>query len=117
MLKARRSKRLDKKLADSLPSADDVMIDLETFTWNAALRAALAELSPRDQQLVSMLSSDPPHSFAEISAELGIPVESISQERARCYAQMRRHPAVAALTNTEAGEPGRYSRAEDGADS
>ena len=60
---------------------------------NAALRAAFAELPPRCQQLLSMLVSDPPHSYAEIHAKLGIPVGSIGPQRARCLERMRRSSA------------------------
>ena len=49
-----------------------------------ALRAAFAGHPSRCQQLLSLLTSDPPHSHAEISAELGIPVGSIGPYRARC---------------------------------
>ena len=60
-----------------------------------ALRAAFAGLPSRCQQLLSMLTSDPPHSYAEISAELGIPVGSIGPYRARCLDRLRRHPVIA----------------------
>ena len=43
---------------------------------NAALRAALAELPASCQPLMDMLVSDPPYSYAAISAALGIPVEA-----------------------------------------
>jgi hypothetical protein len=36
-----------------------------------------------------MLISDPPHSYAEISATLRIPVGSIGPLRARCLARIR----------------------------
>jgi RNA polymerase sigma factor (sigma-70 family) len=44
---------------------------------HAALREALAQLTPRDRQLIAVLTADPPVSYAEISARLGIPVGSI----------------------------------------
>jgi DNA-binding CsgD family transcriptional regulator len=62
---------------------------------NMALRAAFAGLPPRCQQLLSMLTSDPPHSYADISAELGIPVGSIGPYRARCLDRLRSHPVIA----------------------
>ena len=68
----------------------------------AALREALAELSPACQQMISMLAADPPVPYAEISARLGIPVGSIGPIRARCLECVRRHPAVVALI----AEPG-----------
>jgi len=57
---------------------------------NEALRAAFAELPPQSQQLLSMLVSDPPYSYAEISAALHIPIGSIGPMRARCLARLRR---------------------------
>jgi DNA-directed RNA polymerase specialized sigma24 family protein len=79
---------------------------------NAALRAAFAELPPRCQRLLSMLISDPPHSYAEIHAELGIPVGSIGPQRARCLERLRRSGALTAFGEGEekidirGGEPG-----------
>jgi len=69
---------------------------------HAALREALAYLPPRCQQLIAMLTADPPVPYAQISATLGIPVGSIGPTRARCLDKLRRHPAIAALIGTEA---------------
>ena len=44
---------------------------------HAALRAAFGDLSPFSQQLLALLTQDPPMPYAEISARLGIPVGSI----------------------------------------
>ena len=41
--------------------------------------------------------------YAQISARLGIPVGSIGPTRRRCLDKLRRHPAIAALINAEAG--------------
>jgi RNA polymerase sigma factor (sigma-70 family) len=70
---------------------------------HAALREAFATLSPSDQQLIAMLLDDPPVSYAEISTRLGIPVGSIGPTRRRCVDKLRRHPAIAALINTDTG--------------
>ena len=95
-LTGRGAERLDTRLADSLQSAADVVIDEEILAErHMALRAAFAGLPPRYQQLLSMLTSDPPHSYAEISAELGIPVGSIGPYRARCLDRLRSYPAIA----------------------
>jgi RNA polymerase sigma factor (sigma-70 family) len=68
---------------------------------HAALREALADLPASGQRLLAMLTADPPVPYAEISARLGIAVGSIGPTRARCLARLRRHPAVAALTDAE----------------
>ena len=69
---------------------------------HAALREAFTHLPLRCQQLIALLIEDPPVPYAEISATLGIPVGSIGPTRRRCLDKLRRHPAIAALTNAEA---------------
>src|SRR4029077_14465504 len=100
---ASKAERLGTGLDDSVIFVDDAAIDGEILVAerNAALRAAFAELPPRCQQLLSMLISDPPPSYAEIHAKLGIPVGSIGPQRARCLERMRRSSALAALGEGE----------------
>jgi RNA polymerase sigma factor (sigma-70 family) len=69
---------------------------------HAALREALTHLPPRCQQLIAMLTADPPVPYTQISATLGIPVGSIGPTRSRCLDKLRHHPAIAALIDTEA---------------
>ena len=69
---------------------------------HAALREAFLALPPSDQRLIGLALEDPPVPYAEISARLGIPVGSIGPTRRRCLDKLRRHPATAALTDTEA---------------
>lgn len=69
----------------------------------AALREAFAALPPSGQRLIALLLEDPPVSYAEISARLGIAVGSIGPTRRRCVDKLRRYPAVAALINTDTG--------------
>ena len=69
---------------------------------HTALHEAFSELPPRDRELLALLIQDPPLSYAEISARLGIPVGTIGPTRRRCLDKLRRHPATAALINTEA---------------
>ncbi len=89
---ARKSERLGTGLDDAVQFVDRTMIDEEILMAerNAALRAAFAELPARCQQLVGMLASDPPSSYAEISAALQIPVGSIGPQRGRCLDRMRK---------------------------
>jgi RNA polymerase sigma factor (sigma-70 family) len=109
-----KSERLGTGLDDAVLFVDDAVIDEEILMAerNAALRAAFAELPPRCQKLLSMLLSDPPHSYVEIHTELDIPVGSIGPQRARCLDRLRRSSALGALGEGEAklnlrgGEPG-----------
>ena len=93
---APKSDRLDTMLDDASLFANDAMVDQAILTAErrSALRAAFAELPPRCRQLMSMLMSDPPHSYTEISAKLGIPVGSIGPQRARCLERLRRSMAL-----------------------
>jgi RNA polymerase sigma factor (sigma-70 family) len=77
---------------------DDELLQAERHT---ALHDALAQLPPPCQQLIALLTEDPPLPYAQISARLGIPVGSIGPSRSRCLAKLRRHPVIAALTNAE----------------
>jgi RNA polymerase sigma factor (sigma-70 family) len=70
---------------------------------HAALREAFACLPREGQRLIALLIADPPVTYAEISARLGIPIGSIGPTRSRYLDKMRRHPAVAALINAESG--------------
>src|SRR5580700_8504116 len=87
---------------ESLPdqragTADQELLAAER---HAALRAAFTQLPPNGQQLLALLTADPPTPYADISAQLGIPVGSIGPTRSRYLDKIRRHPAIAALINT-----------------
>jgi RNA polymerase sigma factor (sigma-70 family) len=77
--------------------ADDPLIEEEILAAerNAALRAAFAELAPRCRDLLALLIADPPRSYAQISAELKIPVGSIGPQRARCLERLRKTSSLA----------------------
>jgi RNA polymerase sigma factor (sigma-70 family) len=64
---------------------------------NAALRAAFGQLPEPCRQLLGMLMSDPPLSYAEIGAALHMKVGSIGPSRARCLERLRNSPHLAAL--------------------
>ncbi len=110
---ASRIERVGTGLDDSLQFVDNTVIDEEILMAerNALLRAAFADLPARCQQLLSMLISDPPHSYAEIHTKLDIPVGSIGPQRARCLDRLRKSDAFIELTdgetriNTRGGEP------------
>jgi RNA polymerase sigma factor (sigma-70 family) len=69
---------------------------------STALREAFLHLPLCCRRLMTMLIEDPPVPYAQISAKLGIPVASIGPTRGQCLDELRRHPAIAALSNAEA---------------
>jgi DNA-directed RNA polymerase specialized sigma24 family protein len=73
---------------------------------DAALHEAFTRLPPSCQRLIAMLIEDPPVPYAQISAQLGIPVGSIGPSRGRCLEKLRRDPAIAALINAETASAG-----------
>jgi RNA polymerase sigma factor (sigma-70 family) len=76
------------------PGADTALLVEERR--NAILRA-VANLPERDRELLTMLFSDPPASYTEISSSLGIPIGAIGPTRQRCLARARRAPSIAEL--------------------
>lgn len=53
------------------------------------VRLAVQSLPDRWQQLLRMLTGDPPASYAEISTTLGLPIGSIGPIRGRCLDKLR----------------------------
>ena len=98
----RKSQQLGSTVDDAT-FADKRAIDEEILIAerNAALRTALAELPPHGQHLLAMLFRDPPSSYSEISATLGIPIGSIGPQRARCLERLRQSPALTAFGESE----------------
>jgi RNA polymerase sigma factor (sigma-70 family) len=90
--------------------AESAMVEQEVITAerNAALRSAFATLPRRCRQLLSMLISEPPHSYLEISTVLEIPVGSIGPQRARCLQRMRRSKFLTDFMN--GGSAGNHLR-------
>jgi RNA polymerase sigma factor (sigma-70 family) len=79
---------------DPAPASEELVLAEER---RIALREAFAGLQERCRHLLSMLFSDPPASYAEISATLEMAVGAIGPNRARCLERLRRHPALADL--------------------
>jgi RNA polymerase sigma factor (sigma-70 family) len=88
-----------------IPSDQDLTRPVESDVDGALLaaerrdmaRRVVGQLPARDRVLISMLFSDPPTPYADISSSLGIPLGAIGPTRQRCLARARRTPAVAAL--------------------
>ena len=91
--------------AENMPDEQGVTAEQELLVaeTHAAVHEAFGQLPPRCQQLITLLTEDPPMPYAEISARLGIPVGSIGPTRRRCLDKIRRHPAIAALINAGTG--------------
>jgi RNA polymerase sigma factor (sigma-70 family) len=79
------------------PDAATIEQEVILAERNAALRAAFAELAPSCHELLSMLITDPPLSYEDISTRLGLPVGSIGPTRARCLERLRRSPHLTAI--------------------
>lgn len=97
------------------PDPDAPLVEQEVLASEreAALRAAFAELPRRSRRLLTMLMGDPPCSYEEISATLGVAVGSIGPMRARCLSQLRRSSHLNFITEIEPVEPNaRQSRGE-----
>jgi RNA polymerase sigma factor (sigma-70 family) len=68
---------------------------------HAALHEAFTRLPTCWQQLIAVLIEDPLVPYAQISAQLGIPVGSIGPTRSRCLEKLRRDPGIAALIDAD----------------
>ncbi|WP_309134536.1 sigma-70 family RNA polymerase sigma factor [Cellulomonas sp.] len=101
---ARRSVPVD-PTTGRLDVQDDTELDGELLRSerHRALRAALDELPEHQRRLLLLLSTDPPPSYQEVSALLGIPVGSIGPTRQRGLARLRR---TAAISSYLAGQHG-----------
>lgn len=101
---ARRQAQAERPIGDGT-EADDSLAAVEqellVSELHVALRQGFAQLPPRCQRLLALLIQDPPASYAEISARLGLPIGSIGPNRARCLDKLRKHPALQALLEAE----------------
>jgi RNA polymerase sigma factor (sigma-70 family) len=94
------------------PDAATIEQEVILAERNAALRAAFAELAPSCHELLSMLITDPPLSYEDVSTRLGIPVGSIGPTRARCLDRLRQSPHLTGIVpdgapNVEVRKTGR----------
>ena len=70
---------------------DEQLLDDEL---HVAVRAAFARLSPAQQELLRLLTTEPPMSYDEIADELEIPRGSIGPTRQRCLDRLRATPEL-----------------------
>jgi len=99
------------------PDPDATMIEEQVLAAErgAVFRAAFDTLPSGCRALLSLLASDPPPGYAEISAALGVAVGSIGPMRARCLDRLRRSPQVASLADNTAGIAGARQTRSEGA--
>jgi RNA polymerase sigma factor (sigma-70 family) len=71
-----------------------------------ALRDGLGQLPARCRELLSLLVADPPSSYREIAARLGMPIGSIGPSQARCLHKLRNCPALAPFVGEPPGAQG-----------
>ncbi|MCU1602185.1 MAG: polymerase sigma factor [Frankiales bacterium] len=77
-------------LADGRPHHDpEIDAALLGDERDAEVQRALLGLSPRCRQLLHLLMLDPPASYDEISAAMGMPIGSIGPTRGRCLDRLQ----------------------------
>jgi len=64
----------------------------------AHLRAAIARLSGRQRELLTLLVDRPDLSYEEVSQTIGMPVGSIGPTRERAFERLRADSALACAT-------------------
>lgn len=110
---ARQDEPLDQLAGDrGVADQQTVAVEEEVLIHElyAAARAALAQMPPQCQMLLTMLLQDPPAPYGEISQALDMPVGSIGPSRGRCLDRLRKSPAFAVLLDSELEPAGRGQR-------
>ena len=83
-------------------TVEEVDADLLRTEEQVAVREGLAALKPNPRDLRLMLAAEPAVPYAQISAELGLPIGSIGPTRARCLRKLEATPAVQSLLDSGA---------------
>ncbi len=94
---------VDLDLESGEPTPETVVLDLER---DRLLWQSLGEIPQRCQVLLRALASEPPPSYQDVSAALGMPIGSIGPTRARCLDHLKkrlRSHEVAAGTEAPQG--------------
>jgi RNA polymerase sigma factor (sigma-70 family) len=96
---ARRTELFDPSTWVPAADADQAGVDEAMLSTERreTLLQALAELPDHQRRLLLLLIEEPPLSYADISARLGIPLGGIGPTRARAVARLRSAPALQAL--------------------
>lgn len=94
---------LDASLLVETASPDEQLLRAERYQ---ALREGFAQLSPRCQQLLSLLVGEPPATYRQIGERMGMPIGSIGPTQARCLQKLRDCPALATYVERRPGLDG-----------
>lgn len=88
------------QLLAALPNGTEVGPDAGPLAEEqaAAVLAAWGRLKPRCQELLSLLITDDPMAYRELSTLLSMPIGSIGPTRARCLEHLRRQVAEEGVT-------------------
>ena len=70
---------------------------------DAEVQRALLGLSPRCRQLLHLLMLDPPASYEEVSAAMGMPIGSIGPTRGRCLERLQGLLAMRGIAEPRSG--------------
>ena len=94
----------DRMPVEAVPPVDDARLlrrERDVELWRA-----FRMLSPRCQSLLRMLTVEPPPSYEEIGAALGMAVGSIGPTRGRCLDSLRRNLTIRRIKTTPPGSYG-----------
>jgi RNA polymerase sigma factor (sigma-70 family) len=94
LLRGRRDRPMDAVDLPLPPHEEEPEREMVDDELRVALRAALAGLSTACQDLLRLLSIDPPLSYADIGEVLGLPHGSIGPTRQRCLERLRAAPQL-----------------------
>jgi RNA polymerase sigma factor (sigma-70 family) len=78
---------------------------IDAHVQRTAVRTAFLALDERCRTLLGLLHADPPATYDEITAALGMPKGSIGPTWQRCLAKLRQHPAIAGISGDAGDSP------------
>ena len=81
-----------------VPAVPDPSPDLTAEQAEQVLWEAFDSLRPACKIVLVLLSTDPPFTYSEVSAVLGIPIGSIGPTRQRCLERLRRNSRLRAVS-------------------
>src|SRR5262249_26107436 len=96
---ARRELLVDEPFAGREPASEPVEAELLAAERRNAVRRALDGAPEHERRLMQLLMREPAPSYAEVSAELGIPKGSIGPTRGRCVARLRGDQHLASVVH------------------